>query len=243
MNERPILFNTSMVRAILAGRKSQTRRPLSHLTSLVDGAGCSWGFWNGFDFSRAFADAGPSPAGNPGPYLHVPRSMGDGDEAVHRVYPRWQVGDLVWVRETWRTWNESCRETSLDEGHVCNEHCDQTYVAYAATPREGYRPKPDKAAITYLHPSTPLERNPELLGPWRPSIHMPKWASRITLRVTNVRVERVSDITDADAIAEGIESDDPRGAFAQLWESVYGKTAPWASSPWVWAVNFERVAA
>jgi hypothetical protein len=99
---------------------------------------------------------------------------------------------------------------------------------------------------------------------WRPSIHMPRWASRITLEVTDVRVQRLQDITDEDAKAEGVVplehihedqrvpgpgfndcrlGDQPhRLPFAILWDEINGKRAPWEADPWVWAIEFERVA-
>ncbi len=81
---------------------------------------------------------------------------------------------------------------------------------------------------------------------WRPSIHMPRWASRITLEITGVRVERLNDISEADAIAEGCQcagfpaSLTNRGAFAKLWQSINGDDS-WAANPWVWVVEFRRV--
>jgi hypothetical protein len=82
---------------------------------------------------------------------------------------------------------------------------------------------------------------------WRPSIHMPRWASRITLTITDVRVERVQDISEADAKAEGVLMDDPdaifySGMFAHLWNTIYHKRGlGWDANPWVWVIHF-RVA-
>lgn len=206
MKERPILFSGAMVRAILAGTKTQTRR--------------------------------------------IER---DGDTIAKLPYPNvccpyGALGDRLWVRETWRSWRSTCAEDDADDEHECGPHCDQTYVAYQATPRDGYRPKPDHARITYLDESTPLERNQRLLGPWKPSIHMPRAFSRIDLEVVSVRVERLQDITEEDARAEGVplvmpigcNSSEYRASFRALWAAINGDRAPWASNPWVWRVEFRR---
>jgi hypothetical protein len=85
---------------------------------------------------------------------------------------------------------------------------------------------------------------------WKPSIFMPRWASRITLEITNIRVERLQEITEEDAKAEGIEN--PffasdrywptfKDRFETLWDSINGKTYPWSSNPWVWVIEFKKV--
>ena len=174
---------------------------------------------------------------------------------------RWRIdvepGQRLWVRESWRSWERKCQGDHEDDEDECTEHCHQVYVAYQATPRTGYRPTPDRARITYLDEATPLESDQELLGPWKPSIHMPRWASRLELEVASVRLERLQDITEADAIAEGVKIPDAatarqdtvdtagmtpyRAAFAALWDSINAERAPWASNPWLWVITFARV--
>lgn len=192
MTERPIIFSAPMIRALLDGRKTQTRR-------VVKGVPLEW-FGSGFTPEYvALADNSLCPYGQP--------------------------GDQLWVRETWHP------ETSDPDA------------------RAAYRADCDYDTSD--------------CG-WRPSIHMPRWASRILLRVTDVRVERLQAISEADAIAEGISElplqkqepgawwcadplgnsslhcRTPRAAFCRLWESIYG-AGSWDANPWVWVIKFERV--
>lgn len=237
VRERPILFSAPMIRALLAGTKTQTRRIVNPQPLSLWGQGVT--------------------VQDPAHYSAHVRTTDGEDRWVRSPYGR--PGDRLWVRESWRSWEETCEQDHPHGYDVpCGLHCHQVYVAYAATPREGYRPTPDKAHITYLDASTPLEANPLLLGPWRPSIFMPRCASRITLEVTEVRVQRLQEISEEDARAEGFSSEptpatvngepaelhvfDPIKWYALLWDSVNGKRAPWSSNPWVWALTFRRVA-
>ncbi|HSF40357.1 MAG TPA: hypothetical protein VLT87_11235 [Thermoanaerobaculia bacterium] len=167
----------------------------------------------------------------------------------HRLYPKWRPGERIVVRETWRSWNESCAGDHDDE--ACTEHCNQTYVAYKATPREGLRPRPDGKRITFLDASTPLEANRQLLGPWRPAIHMPREACRITGEILGVRIQRLQDISEADILAEGVTVDGVAewtgtpwaemptliDAFRVFWDSI-NPAHPWESNPWLAAISF-----
>jgi hypothetical protein len=212
MKERPILFNSEMVRAILDGRKTMTRRvikfperaytpDLSWIASVnPDGAG-GWVAWGPMPVSDEFSiNAYPDGGGIKCPYG--------------------QPGDLLWVRETWAHKSE------------------WTKPAYKADWKT-----PDHAIKT-------------MGAKWKPSIHMPRWASRITLRVLDVRVERVQEITEADAHHEGwfyqnhpldkrydpVTMDTARQWFLGLWDSINAKRGyPWDSNPWVWVVSFEVV--
>lgn len=216
---RPILFGAPMVRAILDGSKTQTRRIIRRSNSLLDGG--PWPASARLHLSTAIVDRGPSPAGNPGPYLnHVALSEGWGD-TFHRIYSRVQIGDLWWVRETLR---------------------------------HGYTGKHSRRRLHYAADERPVLRIPKTATPMTrvtlPSIFMPRWASRITLEVTEVRVERVQAISASDALFEGIEFEYVgqdqesvrRRAFANLWDSINAKRGlGWAVNPWCWCVTFRRV--
>lgn len=222
MNEReiPIRFNGDMVRAILDGRKTQTRwlmKPQPPRPEDVHAkAGIDFGLFRGerHDWWR------PS-----GPVWAVRELMG--------TEPQWRCpyggpGDLLWVRET----------------HAL-------LPRYDATPVRHFHPERGLATSVFYKAGGPervFVEGDAKPGRWRPSIHMPRWASRLTLRVTSVRVERLQDISEDDARAEGVVGWDvpslgvnPRDGFRVLWDSINEKRAPWASNPWVWVVAFERV--
>jgi hypothetical protein len=197
MSEKPILFSGPMIRAILAGEKTQTRRVLKS-QPMVD---CAVHKLEGNEvwFETAI--------------------FGGHTMFTSRTLP-YRDGDLLWVREAWR--KLFCHEElpCLD----C-QACRQA-VAYKAD-----EPNPQNYTLSGGY------RREEL---WRPSIHMPRWASRITLKVTAVKVERLRDIYEPDCLAEGTCG---RVAFRMLWDSINGKKHPWESNPWVVAVTFERVEA
>lgn len=225
IKERPILFSAPMVRAILAGTKSQTRRVVK------------WQGPKGFphDFERAFTD---NPAGIKRlmvPYHHPDDDYSDG--VAHRHYPpHGDPGDRLWVRETHALiWPG---ESEPEKVQDCNVE---------------YRADTNGTALPGQWPDE-CRGDPDC-PKWLPSIHMPRWASRITLEITDVRVERLNDISEADAIAEGIDAElasrfvtsaPDRGtlrpatlhAFSGLWESINGPGS-WALSPWVWCVSFK----
>lgn len=142
--------------------------------------------------------------------------------------PYGEPGDLLWVRET----------HAIATGHMYD---GEAAVKYRADD-----------ALVALHDerSNSHARNASISDRWRPSIHMPRWASRLTLRVTEVRVERLQDISEDDAEAEGVDpyeypsgplAPSHRGAFFELWDKLNAQRAPWRSNPWVWVVSFERV--
>lgn len=195
MRERPIIFSAPMVQAILAGRKTVTRRVAT--------------YWRG-EGNRA---------------RKLPCDLRPAAAACHYGAP----GGRLWVRETWAAFKADDRPNDL---------C----VAYRASC--GSAGAFDYAMADGSILGAKIER-------WTPSIHMPRWASRITLEIISVRVERLQEITEEDARAEGVaammvecrpDAHEPhRGLFAILWDQINGKRAPWVSNPWVWRVEFRRM--
>lgn len=200
--EHPILFSAPMVRAILDGRKTQTRRIITRRNSYIDGGPAYARIWDGLRFDDAWVDRGPSPAGNPGPYLKVPRVLTENgkmvDEFVHRIYSRIQVGDVLWVREGFRYVDAS-----------------KAVVMYRADHKYGGTFK------------------------WKPSIHMPRRASRVKLEVTAVHPEHVQSIEERDIRAEGLRNE---REFIDLWNSLNEKRGfGWDLNPWIRSIAFRRV--
>lgn len=198
MRERPILFSAAMVRAILDGRKTQTRRVVQPPRG--------WGerYPNCDPYSMP-----PSVWWWDGKHDHV---------GVRHECPFGVPGDRLWVRESFMSAPmeappESPRRTRWD-------------IVYAAGGAE------ERMA--------PAAYNPMLYNyeRWTPSIHMPRWASRITLEVVSVRVERVQSIAALDAAAEGTT----HSGFRLLWDSLNAKRGyGWDANPWVWRIEFRRV--
>lgn len=195
---KPILFSTPMVKAILEGRKSQTRRVVKPQPP-EDAFECPYWYAPGF--------VGKDGELVPGKHVFGISAL-DGEWGIRFPY---QPGDILWVRETWYYESEGDR-----------------YVYKASSP------------------DYPVNVGVGQRG-WRPSIHMPRKAARLFLVVKDVRVERLQEITEEDAIAEGIRigiGGEPyfscRDAFVALWDGINGKKYPWESSPWVWVISFER---
>ena len=219
VKERQILFSAPMVRAILEGRKTVTRRALNAQALKNIGYGVRLG------------ECHELPAEGP---LH-PNSV----DYYNDFCPFGHPGDRLWVRETWYCDHfEVMRGPYLKPDDLdIGEALDDGTLVYAA---DGL---------------TPYEADQPI---WKPSIHMPRWASRILLEITDVRVERLQDITEERAKTEGVRlytdhaelgdwwhvegietySADPRKSFELLWSSVGGD---WQSNPWVWVVEFKRV--
>lgn len=198
--ERPVLFSGPMVRAILDGRKTQTRRivkpqPDCALTSLA------------------------STTSNRSPRVIAMRG------GLYSIFcPYGKPGDRLWVKETFVAWDKS-HDGNLITGQLKKRACN--FIEYRAD-----------------------ESSAELK--WRPSIFMPRWASRITLEITALRVERLQQISGEDCRAEGCGSPEipwrADGAashpwvdtYKRIWDSINGPES-WAANPWVWVVEFRRI--
>ena len=195
MKERPIIFSGEVVKAILGGRCTQTRRVIT---------------------PQPDSDGGWKPCVS----IH--------DHNINEFCPYGQVGDRLWVRETWR----------LEMHSGCFD------VAYKNTVW-----KKDAGSNPYMTKYKHLE---DRTWVWRPSIFMPRWASRILLEITEVRVEKVQEIGISDAMSEGMYGsanfskegsyDTFRDSFRILWDSINDKRGySWSLNPWVWAVSFKLV--
>ncbi|EIL6378337.1 hypothetical protein LL615_002397, partial [Salmonella enterica] len=194
-----------MVRAILEGRKTQTRRVLATYQDAVKF--CPEWDVNG---KQIFIVLGEKDHTGMNPVITaIPCPFG-------------QPGDRVWVRETFR---------------VHSRATDVATLVYRASVRNSWTEQTHRVPVAVCNkPATPEK--------WTPSIHMPRWASRITLEITGVRVERLNSITESDAEAEGV-TDTGFGdllvdGYRYLWKSIYGEES-WAANPWVWVIEFKRV--
>lgn len=218
MPDRPILFSAPMVRALLAGTKTQTRRVIKLPK------------WAAEPPEFEVDDIGVSVISEKtGCFAAVPRVP--------------NVGDRLWVKE------QFIPDPSADDDAW--DHWKASYFEWSGT---GCRL--DMVPPTLRKPACVLfKADPRWQGDqgfkWRPSIHMPRWASRLTLTVTDVRVERLHDISEADAIAEGVfrtrspnaagdgwDWDDPRDGYRNIWDNINGPGA-WDANPWVVAVSFD----
>lgn len=232
VKERPILFSAPMVRALLDGSKTQTRRIFKpERIRITEVAG-----W--FRYSTHKRDGSMTGGGQfiPDGWLHY--------------CPYGQPDDRLWVRETF-------------QGPLFDD-----MDAYRAEPDDFKKPEFCEYAADGGGAPEFMTMDDELVCRWRPSIHMPRWASRILLEIVSVRVERLNDISKADAIAEGLicyphewrdceyplpdvayepfagsptRYSDPVQAYKALWESINGAGA-WGTNPWCWALEFRRVA-
>jgi hypothetical protein len=192
MKTRPILFSSTMIRALLEGRKTQTRRVIKAQIY-------------GHKFNP------------PHPIEQCPYG---------------QPGDLLWVRESFK---------KIASGHIRNGMGEARYGV-------GYRVDGETQWQHHVTRIWDLSGQPDRgpmqfkEQPWKPSIHMPRWASRLTLEITGVRVERLRDISEADAVSEATQpkntGGDPRAWFASTWEKIHSLKS-WLDNPWVWVIEFK----
>jgi hypothetical protein len=236
---RPILFSAPMVRALLDGSKTQTRRIVKPQPEWTE-PNTQWQTGTGHS--------------GPGWYAHNSDYPEEG--ALFYRCPYGQTGDRLYVRETWA-------ETDLHDGTPVVAYRAGGCIPVGRDTGDG----PDFLIHKWAQPDTTC------CEAWKPSIHMPRWASRITLEITGVRVERLQDISEADALAEGIrtvrtpewdrqhfgewraESDSamaagkkppigplPSTSYQALWNDINGPGS-WDANPWVWVVEFKRLEA
>lgn len=191
MSERPILMNTDMVRAILEGRKTVTRR---NPFQMAPGCEPVNGLYRG-DKNRICA------------LFKAPKLL-----VAKPVYAPYERGDILWVRETWT------RLPETQGGH--------------------FRPR----GVYYYKAGEDMRPEKYRGNGWHPSIHMPREAARIFLRVTDVRVERLQDCGNMQAKDEGCTCS---SQFARLWDSTIKPAdraaCGWEANPWVWVISFERI--
>lgn len=217
MKERPILFNGEMVRAILEGRKTQTRRVVKPQPDLPRKHRWSW------TLEKDRLTWGRAPWPKSDPINHFV----EGEAKC----PYGQPGDRLWVRETWQT-------QELPDG------LDGVLYKASLNTANEFRPieNTQEAGYKWLEAHRRDQH-------WRPSIHMPRWASRITLDITDVRVERVQEISDEGLFAEGwdgpgraMDVPDVANWFTYLWNSINEKRGfGWTTNPWVWVIEFKKV--
>ncbi|EPV7649003.1 hypothetical protein UXP11_14970 [Enterobacter hormaechei] len=223
-----MIFNGEMARAILDGRKTQTRRIMKIQPS--DGFHPTH---NGYDLDLNAHWYTPGVVDKNG-YLQPAKKdvFGVADENEGYTCPFGAVGDRIWVREAFQ--GPLVSEELLEEYRAYPEKFENPeYCEYAA---DG-GPRPEYCDL-----------DDNLRHGWRPSIHMPRWASRLTLEITSVRVERLRDLSEDDAKSEGITP--PSGGvlpgweyrinFRELWMSIYGSDN-WEANPWVWVIEFKVV--
>ena len=228
MTERGMIFNGDMVRALLDGRKTQTRRIMAiqpehselGLRRVIDSK-------NGRDNGKYFWS----------------QSDARGLKMRSKVFgcPYGEVGDRIWVRETYQgpLFDYEHMESYLEDSSKFEK---AQFCVYKA---DG-KPAPEF-----------FDADDNLHYCWRPSIHMPRWASRILLEITDVRVERLNCITEESAQAEGVaklregfwkhyqpgwtqHQLSARGSFVALWKSIYGEES-WQANPWVWVIEFKSI--
>lgn len=236
MRERGMIFNAEMVRALLDSRKTQTRRVLTPrqlgLIELAAIAGECYPLESGQQHANS--------------------------QSYYREHcPFGAVGDRLWVRETWAVVSHAFDDDGLMVGYVPDRPSKAVHEkAFGRGYYSGHTIYAADGGFTWGDDDGCVDGR----SYWKPSIHMPRWASRITLEITNVGVQRLQAVSQGDAMREGLirlpasgryclnegdqyfggASRDAREVFSWLWSSIYGDES-WQANPWVWVVEFKRV--
>lgn len=233
MKERPVIFNSEMVRAILNGRKTQTRRvmkvqPSEHFHPMNMSLE--------LDYSARWYTPGVVDKDG---YLQpaTGQVFGVAGEDEGYACPFGAVGERLWVRETWSDVN---LEGAPAVAYRADNEVYDLMKDESLLDEDGAFNYQDQHVSKYQFAAWYSDLISGVEGNWRPSIHMPRWASRILLEITAVRVERLQDISKADAIAEGGTEHFNIDWFGPLWASIYGVDS-WNANPWVWVIEFRRV--
>ncbi|HHR5552119.1 TPA: hypothetical protein ACS614_002235 [Klebsiella aerogenes] len=228
MTERGMIFNGEMVRAIIDGRKTQTRR----IVKGTDGAVKFCKEWD-INGEEIFVVLGEKDHTGMNPVLGAISCPFGG------------IGDRIWVRETWSDVNlEGIPAVAYRaDGDVYSLMDDESFLD-----EDGAFNYDDPRVTKYHFAAWYSDLIGGIEGDWRPSIHMPRWASRILLEITDIRVERLASVSDEDAGKEGYPADpSPFGGpmdkwlwFRQLWDGIYPKHS-FKHNPWVWVIEFKRI--
>ncbi len=217
MKERPILFNTEMVKAILSGNKTQTRRIVKEV-------------FNGEQIVHIRDNNNKKICP-----LDCDTMKRQPNLAI-TYNPFGQIGDRLWVRENFKVVETSEAKTFANESQ-CHGEDDQfiAIVNYADGNKKVCEDLyiDNDAGVDQIAQAIRISQK----NGFSPNIHMPRWACRLVLEITDIRVERLNDISEADAKAEGVDS---RNEFKSLWQSINGE-ASWDDNPWVWVVEFKVV--
>lgn len=253
MTDRPILFSAPMVRALLAGRKTQTRRIIKPQP-----------FASGYYDGEIELNVIPANYQYPKAFRFNANAVGGGAILEEIFEPRISAGDRLWVKENAAVRHESWHHVDGDAHQVCYRADEDEHGRWLGLASCGNGIRRGKAPSVFPRKSHNLDGSLR----WQPSIHMPRWASRLTLIVTDVRVERLQDISEEDAIAEGVERlhsgfypygiatfmttfvdgrevpaqccTNARDSYQLLWDHINGRGA-WDANPWIACYSFRVI--
>lgn len=241
MKERPILFNADMVCAVLDGRKTQTRRIIQSPAKNMQASG-----------HKVIEYREPGDKWYGEHIFSMRNQSGTWCDYTKEQFlakcPFGAVGDRLWVRETWSVVSHAFDDDGLMIDYVPDRPAKAVHEKpFGRGYYSGHAIYAAEGGFTWGDDDGCADGR----SCWKPSIHMPRWASRITLEITGVRVERLNSMTEKDALAEGClgghdsipgyhYSATPHEHFHHVWQSIYGDDS-WQANPWVWVVEFKRV--